>query len=130
MSEPKQDLLQHAALEGTLLSLLNEYLTSCHTDTASKKKSEIFPNLAGFCRWLGCGVNSAEKMRKSHPELYDRVCAALEDEALNSSLSPTVLSAYLKQRLGYGEKAEAPTSQAECGQLRLIFEHDIEEDGT
>ena len=52
----------------------------------------------------------------------------LEDEALNAELSPTVLTAYLKKRLGYGEKSEATTS-AECGQLRLVFEHDILEDG-
>ena len=49
-------------------------------------------------------------------------------EALNAELSPTVLTAYLKKRLGYGEKSEATTS-TECGQLRIVFEHDILEDG-
>ena len=52
----------------------------------------------------------------------------MEDEALNaSSVSPTLITAYLKRRLGYAEKPEA--SSAECGDVRVIFEHDITEDG-
>ena len=43
-------------------------------------------------------------------------------------LSPTVVSAYLKHRLGYGEKSEA-VSSADAGEIRLIFDHDISEDG-
>ena len=56
--------------------------------------------------------------------------AALEDEALNASNSPTLLSAYLKKRLGYLEKqSKGEQNESECGLMRLVFEHDIEEDG-
>ena len=121
-----------AAANGRLSRRLREYLASCRPplDADPKKNPGSFPNLAGFCRYLGCGMSAAEELRVAYPAQYDFVCAALEDEALNFSLSPTVLTAYLKQRLGYGEKSEASSAgSAECGQLQLIFEHDIEEDG-
>ena len=121
-----------AAASGRLLRKLKEYLLSCRPppDADAKKKPCGFPNLAGFCRFLGCGVSSLDELRAAYPEQYELVCATLEDEALNFSPSPTVLTAYLKQRLGYGEKPESvPSGSAECGQLQLIFEHDITEDG-
>ena len=91
----------------------------------------FFPNMAGFCRWLGGGISLAERLREDDPEGYDLLCATLEDEALNSSVSPTLLSAYLKRRLGYAEKEEGGkrSTEAECEQLRLVFDHDIMEDG-
>ena len=52
-----------------------------------------------------------------------------EDEALNSELSPTVVTAYLKQRLGYGEKQETHRASCELPELKLVFDHDIFEDG-
>lgn len=121
-----------AAASGRLLRKLKEYLLSCRPppDTDAKKTHCTFPNLAGFCRFLGCGVGALDELRVTYPVQYDQLCATLEDEALNFSLSPTVLTAYLKQRLGYGEKPDAmPSGSAECGQLQLIFEHDITEDG-
>ncbi len=66
-------------------------------------------------------------MREQQEE-YDALLAVFEDEALNSGLSPTVVSAYLKHRLGYGEKTEEKTAVASEG-VKLIFEHDIFEDG-
>ena len=114
-----------------ILSELNEYLKSCHPqgEDAPKKRQTPFPNLAGFCRRLGCGIPTLEGLRLAHPNIYERICTVLEDEALNAEISPTVLVAYLKKRLGYAEKEEAASS-ADCGQMRLVFEHDILEDGT
>ncbi len=133
-SAAAQDVLQRAADEGRLPSLMDAYLLSCRLGDgeesgSSKKRERSFPNLAGFCRHLGCGVSSAERLRHSHPELYDRLCAILEDEALNASISPNLLSAYLKRRLGYAEAKEAAGVSTSCEQLRLVFEHDILEDG-
>ena len=72
----------------------------------------------------------ADRSRTTDPATADYLSAALEDAALNRSpmLSPTVVSAYLKHRLGYGEKSEA-VSSADAGEIRLIFDHDISEDG-
>ena len=131
MNEAKPTLLEESAARGLLPELLSQYLESCRLppDAPPKKTERVFPNLAGFCRFLGCGTTSADTLRTTHPELADRICAVLEDEALNASVSPTVLSAYLKRRLGYADKPDPPGSAADCGQLRLIFEHDILEDG-
>ncbi len=126
--------LTAAADDGSLCDYLNAYVTLCHQkaeESKEKGKKEVrgeFPNLAGFCRFLGCGLAEVEELRRTHPALYSLLCATLEDEALNSSLSPTLLSAYLKERLGYGEKKEERAS-ADCGQLQLVFEHNILEDG-
>lgn len=128
-----QDALLAAAEAGTLPALMDAYLQDCRASSeesrGGKRQEKIFPNLAGFCRQLGCGISSAERLRREHPALYDRICAILEDEALNASISPNLLSAYLKRRLGYGEKQESEGVTAECDQLRLVFEHDILEDG-
>ena len=122
------DLLT-AAERGRLPRLLERYLAECHAEQTGKKGAR-FPNLAGFCRWAGCGLSAVEALRAGNGDAADYLLAVLEDEALNSPvLSPTLTGAYLKRRLGYGEKSDAPASQTECGEMRLIFEHDIGEDG-
>lgn len=121
-----------AAKRGNLKRLLELYLKSCQRegDADAKKSTATFPNLAGFCRFIGCGLAAMELLRDGNPEVYDYVCTVLEDEALRYSVSPTVMSAYLKQRLGLGEKpGDSGTKSTECGQLKLVFEHDILEDG-
>lgn len=111
----------------SVLNQLNSYLNSCHL--AQEKRGDTFPNLAGFCRYLGCGISEFERLQTAKPELYDQICAILEDEALNAEISPSILNAYLKKRLGYTEKAEIGT-ETSCGEIRLVFEHDISEDGS
>ena len=121
---------ESAATDAELLEQLEAYLQSCHpTQNEDRKKTAVpFPNLAGFCRWLGWGGSEMELLKKSAPELYDRICTVLEDEALNSDLSASVLTAYLKQRIWHSDVAE--NSAVESDQLRLVFEHDILEDGS
>jgi hypothetical protein len=67
-----------------------------------------------------------ERLGGEYPEQYGRILAVLEDEALNSDLSPTLLSAYLKRRLGYDTPARA---LAQKDHICISFEHDIIEDG-
>ncbi|MBE6634105.1 MAG: hypothetical protein E7620_07180 [Ruminococcaceae bacterium] len=131
MSFSKPISLEAAVTGGKLKSYLSRYLESCQPppNADPKKGGGRFPNLAGFCRWLGCGISEVEALRLTHPVEADRLCAVMEDEALNTALlSPTVISAYLKRRLGYGDKPEL-VSGAECGEMRVIFEHDVFEDG-
>ena len=61
-----------------------------------------------------------------YPAAFDKLIAVFEDEAFNSDVSPTLLSAYLKKRLGY-EKKEG--SEIYEGEMKVVFEHDIMEDG-
>ena len=120
--------LESAAAAGRLPKLIERYLKFCRK--AEEKKGGRFPNLAGFCRWMGCGLEAAEELRLTHPAEADYLVAVMEDEALNSPvLSPTVVGAYLKRRLAYGEKTATAFSPADCGEVRLVFEHDIAEDG-
>lgn len=75
-------------------------------------------------------MRAYEQLEDRYPEYADWLCAVFEDETLNTSASPTLLSAYLKRRLGYTERVgKAEGSETECGMMRLVFEHDIREDG-
>lgn len=132
MTHNERTALVEAVRKKKLDRLLKSYLTECRTppNTDTKRSGGSFPNLAGFCRFLGGGIEDFDALRAFDPAAADRLCSVFEDEALNCSqlLSPTVVSAYLKHRLGYGEKTEAP-SGAEAGEVRVIFDHDINEDG-
>jgi hypothetical protein len=77
---------------------------------------------------LGVGVSTLKKVQGRWPEQYSAMLALFEDEALNSDRSATLLNAYFKERLEFGEKNEGGASLG-VGDVRLIFEHDIEEDG-
>ena len=54
--------------------------------------------------------------------------ALFEDEALNSDRNATVLNAYIKERLNFGEKKEGGATLP-VGNVQLVFEHDLKEDG-
>ncbi len=125
----KKESPEDAAENGRLEKLIRRYLEFCRSESDGKKVGR-FPNLAGFCRWLGCGVDAIDRLRVSHPDAADYLCAVMEDEALNYPvLSPTLAVAYLKRRLAYSEKPLPAASQTDCGEMRLVFEHDIAEDG-
>ena len=132
-------LISEMCKSGLLDGLVEDYIGFCHrthtpaAEDASKARTKsrtLFPNLAGFCRWLGWGGNEMELLKKTTPDLYDRICTVLEDEALNSDLSASVLTAYLKQRIWRAEPSSDKSTVDQGDQLRLIFEHDILEDGS
>ena len=80
----------------SLQAAFGDYLAHC-------EKNEVFPNLAGFCRFCGIGEDKFAQLRQRWPEVCDFVVTALEDEALNADLSSSLVTAYLKHRLGYNE---------------------------
>ena len=118
---------------GKILNLLNEYIIACsNTDIQKDEKKSpkspmgaTFPNLAGFCRYLKISTSELEELAKKFPDDYQRLLTILEDEALNSRLSPTIVSAYMKKHLGYDRTSKCQTNS----QLEIKFEHDIFEDG-
>ena len=129
MCRAKRESLERIADRGKLPMFLEKYVRECRKAEESRRGGRL-PNLAGFCRWLGCGVGEVETLRLTHPAEADYLAAVMEDEALNTpAVSPTVVSAYLKRRLGYADKTDSAAAQAECGEVRLVFEHDISEDG-
>ena len=112
-----------------LSDLAEKYIFSCR-ETVDSKKNGRFPNLAGFCRFFGFSGEILEKITSDYPDSYSTLCMIFEDEALNSDVSASVLTAYLKKRLGYSEEKEGKkASSLEFDQLKLVFEHDIVSDG-
>ena len=115
-----------AVKEKTLPEHLEAYLLSCSQTASGDRHGTVrFPNLAGFCRFIKVSASELESFGRENPEIYGRILAILEDEALNSAISPTVISAYLKKRLGY----EAVKHHTDQTQLEIKFDHDIFEDG-
>ena len=120
-TEPVNTLI-HAAKHGTLSRKLKAYLKSCRSPDP-KKQDERLPNFAGFCASLGCGTRALDALRKAMPDVFDYLAAVLEDEALNSSRSPAIVNAYIKEKFGGRENGAGDAG------LQLFFEHNILEDG-
>ena len=120
---------------GILEYIVDEYIYSCHSPVAQSsddpvktraKQKNRFANIAGLCRYIGVGLSDIAALHSDYPEEYDKLIAIFEDEALNSDVSPTLLSAYLKKRIAYATDKEQSDSTKE---VRYCFEHDIFADG-
>ena len=131
MNKKNNNPLIRAVKKKLLADLLKQYLDGCtdEADVSAKKGARQFPNLAGFCRMLGCGPQAFLQLAEAYPAHADWLIAVFEDEVLRHEPSPTVLTAYLKRRLGYADKTKTEEAEADCGLMRLVFEHDITEDG-
>ena len=106
------------------------FLQSIEKYTEVCDENERLPNLAGYLRFMGMTEEEYTVLCEKFPKQSQLARSVFEDEALNSGLSATLISAYLKRHLGYGEKSEAASkSSMELDQLKLVFEHDIYEDG-
>lgn len=124
-----------ACKNGDIYRLLEEYLRSCYENfeaseeeskRSSKKGKRRFPNVAGFCRYCRVGEGEYDSLAEKYPLDFERIKAVFEDEALNSEISPTILTAYMKKWIGYEKNQK---TQVCDGQLKIIFDHDIMEDG-
>ena len=129
--EARDSDIERACLEERLDVLAEEYVSFCKSSADAEKRTSKrgagrFPNVAGFCRYFRIGASEYECLAQKHPAEFEKLYATLEDEALNSDVSPTVLSAYMKKRLGYDRESEREISD---GQLKIVFDHNIMEDG-
>ena len=128
-NNPSRTALEKLADEEMIDTELGKYILLCRSEGGGNPKSAgRIPNVAGFCRFLGVTLSDFDRMKSTRPEHHGALCAALEDEALNSQMTASILSIYLKHRLGYGEDREE-VGVTDSGQLRLIFDHDAFEDG-
>ena len=100
-----------------LLSKLSEYIESC---LAAENRKHPFPNLAGFCSYVGMTVDDMAKLKRRTPSLYSQIMLGLEDAALNSGATASLVNMYLKQ---YGFWSE-PASEDD-----FTCEHDMDADG-
>ena len=118
-----EDNFEQLCRSERIYEYLNNYIISCSERSTNSKA--FFPNLAGFCRYLNISVKDFENAYLEYPSECNKILTALEDEALNSKISPNLLSAYLKKRLKYDSATKSPATD----QLQIHFEHDIFEDG-
>ena len=79
-----------------LSDFAERYILSCRETPSDKKKHSRFPNIAGFCRFCGIGSDQLNKLKEKYPNSYSALCLIFEDEALNSEIPASILSAYLK----------------------------------
>ena len=127
--------LEVACKNGEVYRLLEDYIRSCsegndgleeEVKRSVKKGKRRFPNVAGFCRYCKLGEGEYDTLAEKYPLEFERIRTVFEDEALNSEVSPTILTAYMKKWIGY---EKSPKTQISDGQLKIIFDHDIMEDG-
>ena len=103
MSMQSSVSLTEAAEQGKLKEYLNQYLESCRTDDSTAPQQQCFPNLAGFCFWMGCGIRALEALEEDYPDEIDHIKTVMEAEAFNAAFRcPAIIQLYLKKRLGYG----------------------------
>ena len=111
--------------------LLRDYLCSCYAygEDEEKEEEDHAVRREGKTKKKverGIGTRELESFGSEHPDEYGKILAVFEDEALNSGLSATLVSAYLKKRLGYDSSTK---NSSEVSGLQISFEHDIFEDG-
>ena len=97
-----------------------QYIVYCLTHEPPR-----LPNMAGFFRWMKLSATARDHFKSEHPEKYRTIKMIFEDEALNSPLPPSIVSAYMKQYFS----GEEPIGKGESGGITLVFEHDINRDG-
>ena len=127
MKNPTKEL-KAICRRGELISLAEQYIKKCKSQSKSIKGGERFPNLAGFARTLNVGVSALKELECRWPEQYSLMLALFEDEALNSDKSAALLNAYMKEHFGFGEKKEGDAILP-VGDVKVVFEHDLAEDG-
>ena len=132
------DKLEKAVREGRIGEMLEEYILRCAEETRTpgadapekkkaKKPAGKFPNVAGFCRYFGINRREFDRLRVRCPDEFEHILAVFEDEALNSVISPAIISVYLKKRLSYDIAVREKDTEA--AGINVIFEHDVMKDG-
>ncbi|MCI6502600.1 MAG: hypothetical protein MSA49_05170 [Clostridia bacterium] len=112
---------------GSLIDRCEQYVHFCLSEENEPRKRPRLPNAAGFFRWLELDADALRYLKQNYPEKFRTIQMIFEDEALNSPLPPSIVSAYLKQY--FPQEEEPESSRAECGPITVLFDHDINCDG-
>ena len=118
--------------ESSIIEQAERYVSGCLEHGQQLGDRALFPNLAGFGRAMGIGLGELQRLGGQYPEVYDAILAVLEDGALNAERIPgksaLLAMTYFRRRLGY-EQSKAEVKQESTKEVRVVFDHDIEEDG-
>lgn len=136
LHERRLRAVERAFSGGKMTELLDKYVDACREESAAGeeraggdtrrgavKRSAKIPNPAGFCRFLGIEEAAYQRLEREFPTEAGRMRAVFLDEAFNASLSPSVLSLYLK--FFFGSEEETGSEEG----ISVTFEHDILADG-
>ena len=96
-------------------NLAEQYVSVCLAESPPR-----LPNISGFFRWLKLSAAARDYFKNVYSQEYQTLNMIFEDEALNSSLPPSIVSAYIKQYF---------SSENEPREITVAFEHDIKRDG-
>jgi len=128
----ESELIDDICQRNTMSELAEQYINFClctDIENDSKHTRRVrLPNICGFFRWLRLSASALDKLKRDHREEYRTLQMIFEDEALNSSLPPSIISTYMKQSFSSRTDDEG-MGESSCGPITLIFEHDIDHDG-
>ena len=120
-SKESFDFVDDIVATDNMIPICDEYVRHC------KAEDGRLPNMAGFFRWLRFGAADLDHFRTYHKDCYRTIMMIFEDETINSSRPPSLVSSYLKQYFRSEEDGEV--SESSCGPITLVFDHDIDVDG-
>ena len=108
---------------------MNKKENQLKKETAATSASQNSQTLRDFADTSVSAEENTSACQKKYPEEFEKLFAVFEDEALNSQISPSLLSTYLKKRLGYSDASESTQTEVDTDKIKLIFDHDIFVDG-
>ena len=118
--------------QGSIIERAERYVSECLEHGHVMGDRALFPNLAGFGRAMGIGLSELQRLGDQYPAVYDAILAVLEDGALNAERIPgksaLLAMTYFRRRLGY-EPPRGEVKEESAKQVRVVFDHDIAEDG-
>ena len=118
--------------DSSIIEQAERYVSGCLEHGQQLGDRALFPNLAGFGRALGIGLGELQRLGGQYPAVYDAILAVLEDGALNAERIPgksaLLAMTYFRRRLGY-EQPRSDAKQESSKEVRVVFDHDIGEDG-
>ncbi len=118
--------------EGSIIEKAERYVSDCLEHGQQMGDRALFPNLAGFGRAMGIGLGELQRLGDQYPAVYDAILAVLEDGALNAERIPgksaLLAMTYFRRRLGY-EQPRGEVKDESAKQVRVVFDHNIGEDG-
>ncbi len=98
---------------------LCEKLASYIEECKKSDNKHALPNIAGFCRYIGASPDELQALKKTHPDDHAAVMTYLEDAALNSGATASLVNMYLRQ---YGFWSAPVADEFTC-------DHDMDADG-
>ena len=118
--------------DSSIIERAERYVSGCLEHGQQLGDRALFPNLAGFGRAMGIGRSELQRLGGQYPAVYDAILAVLEDGALNAERIPgksaLLAMTYFRRRLGY-EQPRSDAKQESSKEVRVVFDHDIGEDG-